>query len=155
MPNSAKYQEKMKRINDAISLTEGDVPMIPIVQCYPYIHAGYTMADILYDTDCVKAQDSLLKYLDEYDPDALMGHAYVDIGQGPILELVKPKTIRWAGMPGNIIDKNSIHQFIEFPVLALVRGRGACMSGRVSKQLCNLLLFGKFQKTGFIFSEMW
>lgn len=49
MPNSAKYQEKMKRINDAISLTEGDVPMIPIVQCYPYIHAGYTMADILYD----------------------------------------------------------------------------------------------------------
>lgn len=117
MPNSAKYQEKMKRINDAISLTEGDVPMIPIVQCYPYIHAGYTMADILYDTDCVKAQDSLIKYLDEYDPDALMGHAYVDIGQGPILELVKPKTIRWAGMPGNIIDKNSIHQFIEFPVL--------------------------------------
>ena len=32
-------------------------------------------------------------------------------------ELARPKTVRWAGMPGNIIDKNSIHQFIEFPIL--------------------------------------
>ena len=32
-------------------------------------------------------------------------------------ELARPKTMRWAGMPGDIIDKNSIHQFIEFPIL--------------------------------------
>jgi hypothetical protein len=47
----------------------------------------------------------------------MIGHAYVYSGCGPIFELAKPKTMRWAGMPGNIIDKNSIHQFIEFPIL--------------------------------------
>jgi uroporphyrinogen-III decarboxylase len=38
-------------------------------------------------------------------------------GEGPVMELGKPKNMRWAGMPGDIIDKNSIHQFIEYPLL--------------------------------------
>jgi len=117
MTNKAKYNERLNRINDAIALKEGDVPLIPIIQCYPYIQAGYTMADILYDTEVTKARESIFKYLDDYQPDALMGHSYVSIGQGPILELANPHTTRWAGMPGDIIDKNSIHQFIEFPFL--------------------------------------
>jgi len=118
MTNQEKYQLRLKRVNDAIALTEPDtIPFIPIVQCFPYLQAGYTMADILYDTDVSKARKSLFGYLDAYEPDALMGHSYVNIGQGPILEKALPKTTRWAGMPGDVIDKNSIHQFIEFPVL--------------------------------------
>ena len=118
MTPEEKYQQKVKRINDAIALTEPDtVPLVPIVQCFPYLQAGYTMADILYDTDASKARESIFRYLNDYDPDALMGHSYVNIGQGPILELADPKTTRWAGMPGDVIDKNSIHQFIEFPIL--------------------------------------
>lgn len=112
------YQERLKRINDSIELREPDrVPIIPVVQCYPFLHSGYTMADILYDTDLSKSRKSIFSYLDEYQPDALFGHAWVNIAQGPVMEKTEPKTLRWAGMPGNIIDKNSIHQFIEFPVL--------------------------------------
>ena len=118
MSTNEKYQERVKRVNDAIALTEPDtVPFIPIVQCFPYLQAGYTMADILYDTELVKARESLFRYLDGYEPDAMMGHSYVNMGQGPINELGQPKTTRWAGMPGDVIDVNSIHQFIEFPVL--------------------------------------
>ncbi len=116
--NTALYDQRLKRINDAISLQEPDtVPLNLITNCYPYIEAGYTMADILYDSDYSKARDSMFKFVDTYQPDTTFGHSYVNIGQGPILELSAPKTLRWAGMPGNIIDKNSIHQFIEFPIL--------------------------------------
>ena len=112
------YRRRLNRVNDAIALKEPDtIPFMPIVQCFPYLQAGYSMADILYDTDLGKTKKSLFQYLDAYTPDAMFGHSYVNIGQGPILEKVRPKTIRWAGMPGNVIDKDSIHQFIEFPVL--------------------------------------
>lgn len=118
MSTEMKYQERLKRVSDAVALTEPDtIPFIPIVQCFPYLQAGYTMADILYDTELTKARDSLFKYLDAYEPDVMMGHSYVNMGQGPINELGQPKTTRWAGMPGNVIDENSIHQFIEFPIL--------------------------------------
>ena len=118
MTNQEKYAQRVQRVSDAVALKEPDtIPFIPIVQCFPYLQAGYTMAEILYDMELTKARDSLFKYLDEYDPDVLMGHSYVNMGQGPINELGQPKTSRWAGMPGNVIDENSIHQFIEFPVL--------------------------------------
>ncbi len=88
MKPEEKYAQKLKRINDTIALTEPDtVPLIPIVQCFPYLQAGYTMADILYDTEVKKARESIFKYLNDYDPDALMGHSYVNIGQGPQMEL--------------------------------------------------------------------
>ncbi len=116
--NRELYAQRLKRINDSIALKEPDtVPLIPIAQCYPYIQAGYTMAEILYDTDFSKTRESIYKFLDDYEPDYMIGHSYVNAGCGPILELARPKTMRWAGMPGDIIDKNSIHQFIEFPIL--------------------------------------
>ncbi|MGE4353546.1 MAG: uroporphyrinogen decarboxylase family protein [Oscillospiraceae bacterium] len=112
------YDQRLRRINDSIALKEPDiVPLNIVIQCYPFIHAGYTMADILYDTDFSKARHSMFNFLDEYQPDYIFGQAYVHIGEGPMLELARPKTLRWAGMPGNIIDKNSVHQFIEFPIL--------------------------------------
>ena len=78
MTPEEKYAQKLKRINETIALTEPDmVPLIPIVQCFPYLQAGYTMADILYDTEVKKARESIFKYLNDYDPDALMGHSYV------------------------------------------------------------------------------
>ncbi|MGI6215994.1 MAG: uroporphyrinogen decarboxylase family protein [Coriobacteriales bacterium] len=112
------YDQKLKRIHDAIELKEPDtVPYMPIGQCYPYINNGYTMADILYDEDTSKALESLLKFAKDTDADVVMGQDYIYIGQGKILEMTDPKSIMWAGMPNSTIDKNSIHQFIEFPVL--------------------------------------
>jgi hypothetical protein len=116
--NKELFQQRLKRVNDSIALKEPDtLPLILIAQCYPYIQAGYSMADILYDTDLSKSRSSIFKFLDDYQPDYMLGHSYVNAGCGPMYELARPKTVRWAGMPGNIIDKNSIHQFIEFPIL--------------------------------------
>ena len=118
MSEKQTYESRAKRMRDAIALQEPDcIPVMPNVQCFPYFHAGYTMADILYDTDMVKAKDALFRYLDEFQPDAVFGHSYVNIGQGPIMELAAPKTMRWAGMPGQLVEDDSIHQFIEFPIL--------------------------------------
>ena len=118
MDTAELYAQRLTRINDSIALREPDmVPLNLITNCYPYIHAGYTMAEILYDSDYSKTRDSMLKFIDDYQPDSTFGHAYVNAGQGPVLEMSAPKTLRWAGMPGNVINENSIHQFIEFPIL--------------------------------------
>ena len=110
------YEARLKRITDAAALKETDrVPIIPILQCYPVFHAGYTMKDVLYDFD--KGAESFVKFAREYKPDAMMGHAYIYIGCGPMFELMKSKNMVWAGAPGTTISDNSIHQFIEYPVL--------------------------------------
>lgn len=118
MANEEKYNAKLQRVHDAIALEEPDtVPYMPVMQGYPFFQAGYTMADILYDTDYSKATESILRFLETYDPDIAMGQDYVMIGQGPIMELQEPKNMLWAGMPNSRIDSRSIHQFIEFPIL--------------------------------------
>ena len=67
------YQKRLNRVNDAIALKEPDtIPFMPIVQCFPYLQAGYSMADILYDTDLGKTKKSLFQYLDAYTPDAMI-----------------------------------------------------------------------------------
>ncbi|MGM9660239.1 MAG: uroporphyrinogen decarboxylase family protein [Faecousia sp.] len=113
-----RYAQKFQRLADAIALKEPDqIPFHPEMNCFPYLQAGYTMAEILYDTDLTKTRDSIFKYLHDFDPDALFGMGAVNEGMGQILDLAMPKNLRWAGMPGDVIDKNSIHQYIEFPVL--------------------------------------
>ena len=114
--NKKKYDEKEKRIRDALALKEPDrVPMMPAAGLYPIYHSGYTVAEIIYDTALEKAKTAIVKYLTDFDPDSAAELAYA--GQGPIMEIIKPKNMRWAGMPGNIIDDNSLNQFIEFPLL--------------------------------------
>ena len=44
------YELRRKRMTDAAALIEPDqVPIMPILQCYPVFHAGLTMKDVLYD----------------------------------------------------------------------------------------------------------
>jgi len=109
------FEERQKRINDSIALQEPDrVPITAYGQCYPVINAGYTTADALYDFDVYA--ESMIKFLKDYEPDC-SGPAITTAGQGPLMELFQPKTIAWPGAPDARIDKNSIHQFIEFSVL--------------------------------------
>ena len=51
---------------------------------------GFVRSRILYDTDMDKAKDAIFRYLDKFQPDALFGHSYVNIGQGPLMELGAP-----------------------------------------------------------------
>lgn len=111
-----KYQQRLERVMDAVALKEPDrVPCIPFTQTYPFLHAGYTMAEILYDAE--KAKDGLRRYVLEYEPDMVNGYGTVFAGQGPMMEKMGVKWMQWAGQPGSNIDKNSIHQYIEKPYL--------------------------------------
>jgi hypothetical protein len=113
----AKYDAKLKRIRDAIALREPDtVPLTPSPAIFPYLYAGYTMAEVIYDDTLEKARSSMLKFLQDFDPDNCTALSYF-AGQGKLLELSQPTTMRWAGMPGKPIADDSIHQYIEFPFL--------------------------------------
>ena len=113
-----KYDEKVARVEAAIALKEPDrVPMMPSAALFPMLNAGYTVAEVIYDTTLEKMTRSIVKYLEEFDPDAGLNVGTNYAGEGPMLELERPKNMRWAGMPGDIIDKNSIQQFIEYPTL--------------------------------------
>jgi hypothetical protein len=114
--NMGLYETRLNRLNAAIALKESDrVPIDTINQGYPILEAGHTMAEALYDFNIVT--ESILRFAKKYDSDAFTGHAAINGGMGPNFDIVGPNTLRWAGMPGSIIDKNSIHQFIEFPLI--------------------------------------
>jgi hypothetical protein len=110
------YEARVKRVETAIALGTPDrVPCLPMAQTYPILHAGYTVAECIYDVD--KGIDAYLKYMREYEPDQAPGMEYNNLGMGKIMELEASKTTTWAGAPDGKLDKNSIHQFMEFPVL--------------------------------------
>ncbi|MCL1848318.1 MAG: hypothetical protein FWF83_01395 [Clostridiales bacterium] len=112
------HDEKAQRIKDAIALKEPDrVPVMPHPGIYPIFNAGYTMAEVVYDTSLEKAKHATIKYLTDFNPDAGTGLGTNNAGEGPAMELSKARSMRWAGMPGNIVDENSYQQFIEFPLL--------------------------------------
>ena len=113
-----RYDEKVARVEAAIALKEPDtVPMLVNTALFPMLNAGYTVAEVIYDTSLEKMIHAAVKYLEEFDPDSGVDIGYNYAGEGPMLELERPKNMRWAGMPGKIIDDNSIQQFIEFPTL--------------------------------------
>jgi uroporphyrinogen-III decarboxylase len=110
------YEKRVKRVEAAIALKEPDrVPCLPIPQTYPITHAGYSVAECVYDVD--KGIDAFLKYTREYEPDQAPGLQFINMGMGKILELQGSKTLTWAGAPDGKLDKNSIQQFLEFPIL--------------------------------------
>jgi len=116
--NQKKHDEKLKRINDTVALREPDnVPVIPNAQFFSIFNAGYTVADVVYDTSLDKMRNALIKYLIDFDPDAGTDISTMYIGEGSIVEMVKSKNMHVAGMPGNPIGENSLQQFIEFPLL--------------------------------------
>lgn len=116
MDKKLLYDERMKRIDDAMALREPDrVPIIPFPGTYVYTRYGYTMSEVMYDVE--KARDGLRKYVTEYEPDMATNYSSFFAGQGNMLEKLGINWLQWAGRPGVNIDKNSIHQYIEKPYL--------------------------------------
>ena len=114
--NKKAYEERLKRINDAISLKEPDrVPCCPLYTTFPFLWAGYSMAEVMYDAE--KARRAVKKYLMHFEPDASLGYEASFAGAGPILEKLDPTWLEWAGKPNTRVDSNSIHQYIEFPFM--------------------------------------
>lgn len=116
--NQEKYDAKVKRVKDAIALKEPDqIPIMPSPAIFPVLDAGYTVAESIYDDTLEVYRKSIFKYLNDFDPDSGVGVGVNYAGRGPLTEMIAPKNSRWAGMPGNLIDENSIQQYIEFPFL--------------------------------------
>ncbi len=116
--NKKKYDEKVERVNTAVKLKEPDrVPITPSAQLFMAFNAGFTTAEVIYDESMEKIRYALKKYLTDFDPDNNPGLANIYAGEGKMLEIQSPKNMRWAGMPGNIIDDCSLQQHVEFPVL--------------------------------------
>ncbi len=116
--NKQKYDAKLKRIYDAVALREPDmIPATPSAELFPVFNAGYTVAEVVYDATMEKMKNALVKYVTDFDPDVHPGLCNILAGEGPGLELTEPNNLRWAGMPGNPIDENSLQQHIEFPTL--------------------------------------
>lgn len=112
MDNTRQYEERMKRIDDALAVKEPDrVPAVPFIQTYAITHAGHTMAEALYDAKV--GRESVLKYLKDYEPDANYGYLSYFCGFGPFFDYVGLNFLQWAGQKGSICEENSIHQFVE------------------------------------------
>ena len=59
--NKAKFDAKWKRIRDAVALKEPDmVPITPSPAIYPYLHAGYTMTEVIYDETMEKGAGAMI-----------------------------------------------------------------------------------------------
>ena len=112
-----RYDEKMARLQAAIALKEPDrVPINVAGGNFGIMDAGHTAAEIIYDETLEKMKHSIVHFLTTYDPDVSTGcHDYA--GQGRALDVFGPKFIDWPGRPGTKIDPNSLHQFLEFPIL--------------------------------------
>ncbi len=112
-----KLEEKTKRIYTTIRLEEPDrVPIQINGNIFAAVDAGYTAAEIIYDTSLEKMKDAAVKFMQNYDPDFIspnVGYA----GEGPAMDIMMPKCWLWAGMPDSKIDENSLQQFIEYPIL--------------------------------------
>lgn len=112
MSSQARYDEKIKRIDEAIAMKEPDrVPCIPFVQTYGVTHNGSTMAQAMYDH--AVAQKGIEEYLEKYDPDCSYGVSAYFCGLGPAFDELGLQFFQWAGQEGSVCDDHSIHQFHE------------------------------------------
>ena len=150
MENKKKYEERLKRVKDAVALKKTDmIPCIPNAFTFQYLRQGHTVAQALYDFD-LAAKDNL-KYHMDFQPDMAFDLSGVMAGEGPMLNRLQPKHLRWAGMPNCQIDENSMHQFIEKAYLE--DGEYPEILGDISKWAMRKLLPRRFA-TMECFSEL-
>lgn len=112
--NAKAYELRARRIDDAIALREPDqVPCAPEFLTFPFLWAGYTMAEVNYDME--KAEDAIRKYMNHFQPD--MGgcdFGSLFCGQMQWMDRLGTRWIQWAGQKdGKIVGENSIFQYVE------------------------------------------
>lgn len=114
--NLKKYDEKYCRMKAALELKEPDrVPINISGGGFMFVDAGYSIAEINYDTSLEKAKDAVQKFLKRYDPDVSTGLSMSFAGEGPGHEMQKIRTLFISGMKDAPIQmsENSGPQFLE------------------------------------------
>lgn len=105
-----KYDERLSRVNSAISLKETDrIPFAPYLDgifqrlygsCYRNIFYGYK-----------EAGEAVLKFYKDYP--LCDAHAFSGFTSGKANEVAGCSMIDWPGRPGTIVSEHSTHQVIE------------------------------------------
>lgn len=100
------YQERMKRIEDAVQLKIPDrVPTLVDFGYYAAKYAGITCEDALYDYD--KWAEANKKIVLDFKPDV---HHSILYFSGPAFEALDLKVFKW---PGHGLPPNQSYQYIE------------------------------------------
>jgi hypothetical protein len=116
--NQKKYDEKLKRMRDALSLKEPDrVPIEITGGQFMVNYAGFTMADVITDTSMEKIKYAITKYLTDFDPDVVTDTSQYYFGEGPGFKLQGSKKMLVSGVDEPKIGSDSIQQHMEFPTL--------------------------------------
>jgi hypothetical protein len=91
----ANYKASITRIKDAVQLkkTPDRVPLTLLPSMFPFINAGMTIQEAMYDYD--KTVAAFRKFILEYKPDWHIGAAQV--GPGKFYEILDYKLYSWPG----------------------------------------------------------
>jgi len=91
----ANYKASINRIKDAVQLkkTPDSVPVTILPNMFPYINAGMTVEEAMYDYD--KCAAAFKKFVLEFKPDMHMGAA--GPGPGKFYEILDYKLYSWPG----------------------------------------------------------
>lgn len=102
------YEEKEKRINEAIELKVPDrIPVVPLFGFFPARCGGITFQEAMYDSD--KMMGAWLKTMMEFQPDAYE-NPFTSRFLGSLLEILDYKQLKW---PGHGVASHYTYQFIE------------------------------------------
>ena len=103
------YQERVKRVEDAVQLKVPDrVPVAPIFGYFYAKYAGITPEEAHYDYD--KWSMAVKKTVMDFQPDLAANPRHILLTPGPLLEIVDFKQIKW---PGHGVSANHSFQFVE------------------------------------------
>jgi Uroporphyrinogen decarboxylase (URO-D) len=101
------YQRRVQMLLDVISLKKPErVPVCPAMGFYPFVYAGVTSQDAMYDYG--KLAYALRKFHTDFLPDTLAGTALY--GSGKVLEILDYKLYRW---PGHGVPPDEPYQCVE------------------------------------------
>ena len=106
------YEEREKRVRDAIQLKEPDrVPVRLETHSFPALYAGIPVAAKYYDLAAWR--EATKKTIMDFEPDIYQGTVTAESGE--TLELLDPKHLKW---PGGALPPDVSHQAIEQEYMA-------------------------------------
>jgi hypothetical protein len=103
-----EYENRLKRVADAVALREPDrVPLVPVMEGFPVFYGGGTIQDCIYDVS--KAGPCYDKFFTDYKPD--LGWDPIMMYPARFMEIAGLNWFRWPGK--HIEDPNVLYQYIE------------------------------------------
>lgn len=107
-PPEELFQERTKRIQDAIQLKQPDrVPFTPFLTFFPATYAGLSFEEAMHDYD--KLAKAVKKFVLDFQPDAF-ADTFRILAWAPTLEILDYKQMVWPGYGGK---PDTVYQFIE------------------------------------------